>query len=205
LLVFGLKRLAQWGTPVILGVSMFLLLGLHALFSGFGAQSLGQNIAEIGVYRCILEFSLGLVLGHCFLLARGQIQRISQFAFILLMVWLAISFLVGGSNARDYWVAPAAFALLIVVFLDDDNLIARLFGARIPYYLGEISYSTYLVHYFVKDWVKFLSPQLGIGQFFIYIVCVFVLSVVLYRQVETRCRVMLYQRLARLKTRSQPC
>jgi peptidoglycan/LPS O-acetylase OafA/YrhL len=205
LLVFGLKRLAQWGTPVIFGVSVFLLLGLHALFSGFGAQSLGQNIAEIGVYRCILEFSLGLVLGHCFLLARGQIQRISQFAFILLMVWLAISFLVGGSNARDYWVAPAAFALLIVVFLDDDNLIARLFGARIPYYLGEISYSTYLVHYFVKDWVKFLSPQLGIGQFFIYIVCVFVLSVVLYRQVETRCRVMLYQRLARLKTRSQPC
>jgi peptidoglycan/LPS O-acetylase OafA/YrhL len=204
-LVFGLKRFARWGTFSIFGLFVLLLLGLVALFSCFGAQSLGQNIAEIGVYRCILEFSLGLVLGHCFLQSRDQIQRISQLAFVLLIVWLAVSFVAAGPDARDYWVAPAAFALLIVVFLDDENAVARVFGARVPYYLGEISYSTYLVHYFVKDWVKFLSPELGIGQFFLYIVCVFLLSVVLYRQVETRCRVLLYQRLARSRTRSQPC
>jgi peptidoglycan/LPS O-acetylase OafA/YrhL len=205
LLVFGLKRVARWGAFSTFGLFVFLLLGLSFLFSGFGAQSLGQSIAEIGVYRCILEFSLGLALGHCFLQARGQIQRVSQLAFVLLIVWLAASFLIGGADARDYWVAPAAFVLLIAVFLDDDSVIAKLFGARVPYYLGEISYSTYLVHYFVKDWVKFLSPELGIGQFFLYIACVFLLSMVLYRHVETRCRVFLYQRLARLKTRSQPC
>ena len=53
--------------------------------------------------------------------------------------------------------------------------------------LGLISYSTYLVHVFVKDWVKFLlvKPTVPVWAYSLaYIAITLAASIVLYRMVE---------------------
>ncbi|WP_372659162.1 acyltransferase family protein [Hydrogenophaga sp.] len=197
LLVFGLKRVAQAGWAWLWFVFALCLLGLPGLYLSMDSPSLGANISHLGVYRCVIEFTMGLVLGYWYIRYRHSSVAISRYAMLGLLAWGLLAVATG--QLADYWVAPLAFSLLIAVFFDGGSLLSKAFGGRIPNYLGEISYSTYLVHYFVKDWVKFLSPELGVGSFVVYVALVFALSAILYKQVETRFRLGLYRRLSVFK------
>ena len=93
--------------------------------------------------------------------------------------------------APDFVVLPATFALLILTFSSEH--FGKLLSWRILILLGEVSYSTYLVHYFAKDWVEFLlighitSPSLIL---FTYMGVVLVLSIALYLGIEKPGRFM---------------
>ena len=62
----------------------------------------------------------------------------------------------------DYLLIPPAFALLVYGLATGRGLVGRCLTAPPLLVLGEISYSTYMIHYFIKTWTKFLFLRDGI-------------------------------------------
>lgn len=194
-LVWLVKRSGRanaWLPVLIYGT---LLSGIAALFAGLGVGSLGEEISRLGLPRCLLEFSMGLILGYYHARLPGGLVRLAGVSLGLLALGLLAVGAAGG--VADYLVAPLLFTLLILSLLDPGSRWSRAFAARPLLYLGEISYSTYMIHYFVKDWVKFLSRDVGPVQWLAYLLAVFVLSVLLYRWVEQPFRTRAYHWLSR--------
>lgn len=195
LLVVGLKGVARRGAWWPLLVYGGLVVATAALFAWRGLPSIGEDISRMGVMRCLLEFSMGLVLGYYQIRNPQQLSRLSGASMAVLLLAVVGLSLAGG--LADYLVAPLLFTLLIVGLLDARLPWSRMFAARPLLYLGEISYSTYMIHYFVKDWVKFLSRDVGPVQWLAYLLAVFALSVLLYRWVEHPFRTRAYHWLSR--------
>lgn len=162
--------------------------GVAILFGLAGKASIGEAIPTLGVARCVLEFWMGLCLGG-FCRARGAGATLGNrgrsvliFLLIVFDIWLV------ESGVPNYWYVPATFAALIYLLAQGDLVFSRFLSSPAVHYLGVISYSTYLVHYFVKDWVKFLSESIGLYQLAFYLVVCGGASVVLYRWIESPSR-----------------
>jgi peptidoglycan/LPS O-acetylase OafA/YrhL len=152
-------------------------------------HDLTDDIPQFGLLRCLFEFGIGVSIQRIWYYW-GSTTFLHSFAGLLLALGLAVTFMAG--LAPDFVVLPAAFALLILTF--SSAAFGWLLSWRVLVVLGEISYSTYLVHYFVKDWIKFLmighvtSPILVLLA---YLGVVFVLSIVLYIGIEKPGRLMI--------------
>jgi peptidoglycan/LPS O-acetylase OafA/YrhL len=83
---------------------------------------------------------------------------------------------------------PFAFACGLLALARDKGAVSRLIGSRPLHYLGEISYSTYLVHSlaFVLFKIAFIGPalQLSWATFAAYLALVLALSAALYHWLE---------------------
>jgi peptidoglycan/LPS O-acetylase OafA/YrhL len=169
-------------------VTLGFLLGL-AISGGLSGHSLTADIPQFGLLRCLFEFGVGVSIQRIWYY-RGTTTAWHSFAGFLIALGLGTTFVLG--LAPDFVVLPAAFALLILTFSSPQGF-GRLLSWRFLLILGEISYSTYLVHYFVKDWVKFLligylaSPLLILAS---YVGVVLVFSIALYKYVEQPGRVL---------------
>jgi peptidoglycan/LPS O-acetylase OafA/YrhL len=185
-------------TLALLAMLLVVLAGCaHA------AGGLGDNIPTFGLLRCLLEFCIGICL------YRLQQHRPPHAATSRMSFLLALLCFVGFAvfSLPDYAIMPLGFALLIYALLDENRLPARLLRARVFEWLGLVSYSTYLVHYFAKDWVKFLTPEARLTTgipFLAYVVAVFVASPLLYYFVEVPGRRTLRALTARLAASFQP-
>ena len=172
-----------------------LVTSFGYVFFSSGATSIGEKITSLGLFRCVVEFWVGLCLGvmggHGFKGIRNNKALGSVSIVCLIMIPL---FLVG-YGISDYWLVPIAFTLLIYILSKGDAIFSVLLSSKWIHYLGLISYSTYLVHFLIKDWVKFLNNSIGVYQFLLYILLCFLASVALYNYVEEPARRMLRQRL----------
>jgi peptidoglycan/LPS O-acetylase OafA/YrhL len=165
----------------LLGAVILCVIPWAALSAGL--KSLGGDIAHFGVVRCALEFALGCTV--CALFKGGSFSKrgLALWFAPLALVLATIGFL---TKLEDFYYVPAVVCLLIygVAHLESN------FKFELPALLrrmGEISYATYLGHYFVKDWFGFLNvPQKlgGIGAFVTFCLVIYVMSEVLYRLVE---------------------
>ncbi|RJP64838.1 MAG: acyltransferase [Comamonadaceae bacterium] len=200
LLVLGVKRGAGLGRWLLPSLYLLLLLGVAALYGLTGQASLDHSISRLGIARCLLEFTMGLILGHYLSAHAQQVQRQATRAFVLFGLLLAGTVL--AAPVPDFLFAPTLFTLLIVSLLDKRTLWSRVLASRPLVFLGEISYSTYMIHYFVKDWIKFLSDGIGAAEFAVYVTVVFVASIALYRLIELPFRSRLYERFSRFSGRS---
>jgi peptidoglycan/LPS O-acetylase OafA/YrhL len=111
------------------------------------------------------------------------------------------------SSFPDFAFIPAGFLLLIFGLTHERNLISRLLASPPIRFLGMISYSTYLVHYFVKAWVKFLLVRDGIPlpvPIFAYILVTATASVILYRLIEVPGRSMVRRWVSQASTSIPP-
>ena len=165
----------------LLEIGTLLVLTALAAMGYFFLGELGGYIARFGLVRCVFEFSLGLLL---FLLSREARCPSSNQALVILIPPTAISLLL---NLPDYLVAPAAFMLLIAALLDDKGIGARLLNRSLLVWLGEVSFSTYLIHFLIRDWVKFtlLRPEVSTSLAFgAYLIATLVVSPILYFVVE---------------------
>ncbi len=166
--------------------AIILLTGLLAFyFNILGYDKLGQDIAKTGLIRCLIEFSIGMII--CALWNKWKTTPTIAIIASALIFLISLALLLLG-QLQEVFAIPIGFA----AFLLCNALLAQNpknpLGNRVFYYLGEISYATYLVHFifyiffkiiFVED-PLFVSPYL-VG---LYCILVLILSSILYHTIE---------------------
>jgi len=136
-----------------IGLTMLGLVALiAAVFVPFNSE-LGRGVATVGTLRCILEFAAGMLTGELFL--RNQGTKWNGLAFTAILCGL-------GGFALCLWRGlPSANCIPLSACLAILG-IAGLHGhewrgaGRWFVVAGEISYSTYMCHYFILDSFKLL-------------------------------------------------
>lgn len=175
------ERLPSWA---LLAIAALLATALHALFALHGETSLGARIEQLGLWRCLAGFAMGMVL--CILWERWQHSRTGAPAAALACLGLLA---LGRALALpETAFVPAAFFAGLLALALDRGVVARLVGGKVLTYLGEISYSTYLAHFGLFLVFKLLfvdaSLQLGWGQLAGFLALVLAASVALYHGIE---------------------
>jgi peptidoglycan/LPS O-acetylase OafA/YrhL len=169
---------------VLVGLAGALLMAIHLLYASKGYPILDIDISRQGLWRCLLEFTLGNVLCMVWLRWRGS-DRLRLAAALLGGLSVAAGYLLALPETAF---APLCFACLLLMVASAKGLPARLLGGSAFHYLGEISYSTYLGHVLLFTLYKFVfvdaSMQLGWWALGGYLVLVLASSIVLYRRVE---------------------
>jgi peptidoglycan/LPS O-acetylase OafA/YrhL len=135
-------------------------------------------ILKAGIVRMVAEFGAGCLL--CRAMALGL--RVPP-----LPAWLAIAaaaLAIAALNASPFLAIPA-FMLLLLLCMQGSPLGGLLFGNRISLFLGDISYSIYLVHWpLIVGFMHVLPGHWGIGV----AVALIPVSYVSYRLVELPSR-----------------
>lgn len=163
----------------VLGV---IFCGLLAFaYESREAESLGEQITQLGLLRCILGFALGVTLGAVHRWYRVQLQSWAGLAGVICVILVLAG---TGLDAPDYWFVPAASGLLVVFLSVHEGLLTKILSQPLLVYLGEISYATYICHFVIKDWVKFAVPALTPVAFGAYALLVLLVSIFLHHWVE---------------------
>lgn len=168
-------------TMIVLAVALLL----HAVIRAQGYTRLGTSIPDSGLIRCTLQFGIGTVICELYLRWRSRGAMLS-------VVFLAASAAMIGGFLAFGWpetlVIPLAWATLVLGLALWPWRRLNFLAARPLVYLGDISYSTYLVHYFAFVLFKHLfiptwsavTPATAV----LFFAIVLVLSAVLYRGFE---------------------
>jgi peptidoglycan/LPS O-acetylase OafA/YrhL len=187
-LLFPLVVLAaRWdrlSPRALLALAGILVAGLYLTFLSAGHAALGDDIPQMGLWRCLFGFALGNVL--CLLWQHWREQPgIAPIAAATCAALVGAGFAL---KLDETLFVPAAFFAALLALACGRGWLVRLLSSRPLLYLGEISYSTYLGHYllwqvwkiaFVDDSIKLSWPSLA-GL----VVAVFASSALLYHCVE---------------------
>ena len=176
------KLLSRVITPIRAAAALLIMLTL-VVGTGYAADGLGENIGDVGLLRCLLEFTLGVTVFRVYGLAAHLFPN-ATLMFVTGFIALVVGLTAGWP---DYTFAPFALLIILISLLEGRSLGARALSGKILLYIGEISYSTYLIHYFVRDWSKFLLVGHGLPPviaFTAYVLITAVISVVLYHSIE---------------------
>jgi len=144
----------------------------------------GDDIPTNGLLRCTLEFFAG---GSIYLLWR---HRSADQRYVPQIATGAGAILLGTVLTLPvpaYPVATLAWCVLIYGIADQTTFLSRILSIRLVYIIGEYSYSTYLVHYLVRDWIKFGCVGNGVAwpvELMAYVGVTALASFCLYRVVE---------------------
>jgi peptidoglycan/LPS O-acetylase OafA/YrhL len=173
-----LERWASTGLRAITGI----LIALVVLY--YSTQLFGDGITENGLIRCLLEFTVGSLV---YKITRQQptVQTYHSEAAVILCFALMTAVITVA--IPPYPASALAWSALIFGLSTKNGILSRILSNKIIYRLGEYSYSTYLVHYFVRDWVKFIllrDEPAAVPALIIYLLATAILSFILYRLVE---------------------
>ena len=155
---------ARWEamrSAALIGLAALLLVGLAGIFALGGGHDLGHDIPRLGLWRCLIEFTLGNLL--CVVWQRWRGMRHTDLLSAALCA-LTVGVGLGCGLSETQWL-PLAFAAGLLALACGNNLLTRSLEHGPLLYLGEISYSTYLVHFFLFIIYKlaFVDASLQIG------------------------------------------
>ena len=177
-------RWARLSAPALVLLAVVLLAAVHLLFALTGHQNLGDAIPQLGLWRCLAGFALGNVLCLLWQHWRGR----HGLAVVAGAGSLAIAGLGLALQLPETAFVPAAFFSGLLALALGQGPIVRLLGSRVLTRLGEISYSTYLVHFLLWIVWKLLfvdaSLQLGWASLAGFLATVLGASILLYHWVE---------------------
>lgn len=182
-LLLATLRLAHRPLWLLAAMLVALSVAVHAAFFWLG-HPFPNAVAQTGLPRCLAQFAMGMIVFELYrrLAGRdpsGEGPRLSPFlaaAGLLALAWTQL-----GAP-----VMPLASALVLLgLALAPPGLLA----AAPLQWLGRISYSTYLSHYFVLTLFKYAlvdapGGRLGFGAAALYLLAVAAVSVILYHGVE---------------------
>ena len=164
-------------------LAAMLMVVLAAGFAAF-RESLGGNVPQTGLFRCVMEFWIGVCLYYAWSVGGPRREYESHIALALAVL---CGVLYVALRLPDFIIVPLCFACLIYALTDQRTAFSKLMSNRALEYVGLISYSTYMVHYFVRDWIKVTLIGHGVPvavEAVSYIAITAIGSVVLYRYVE---------------------
>jgi peptidoglycan/LPS O-acetylase OafA/YrhL len=175
------------GVVASLAAMAVVLAAIAAMFIWAGV-TLRYDTVRFGLPRCVLEFFVGMCVGRIYQL-RGAPGLGMAMALLVASVALVVAVL--REWVTDYYVLPAAYAAMILALSCPRGVVTRVLCWRWLVYLGEISYATYLSHYFIREVIKFALPGSG-GAHWVgsitFLVATLIASVVLYHFVELPSR-----------------
>lgn len=164
---------------------VLLATTLHLILATGGAATLGDDIPRFGLIRALTEFAMGTIL--CALWRRWRDRSrgplVAAFGVLALLGPASIA----GVMPETLTLPLMLAAMLMIVGLTASSAHNPL-GWRWIHYLGEISYSTYLVHFlfyilfkilFVSDPANVPMPLLGL-----FLMLVLLASAALHHLVE---------------------
>jgi peptidoglycan/LPS O-acetylase OafA/YrhL len=117
--------------------SIFTLLLIQYGIPG----GLSSRIVAFDIARCVAEFGLGLMVYRAY---RGSplLHRVGDDRW----TWLALLVTLTASVLRLDLLAALSFPPLVLAFALNRGAAGRLLASRVPYFLGTISFSVYLIH-----------------------------------------------------------
>jgi peptidoglycan/LPS O-acetylase OafA/YrhL len=185
--------------PVLIGIVVLATAVLAAGFALHGKDSLGADIPRFGLGRCLAEFAIGVVIGNLWLLWRA-----SRAALCALAAAIMLAAGIGLGLPEPAYLPPAFAAALLALALDRGPM-ARFFAAAPLRWLGDLSYATYLSHFFLFVLFKlvFVGDDLQLTWLCLagYLALVLAASAVLYNWLEKPAQRWLNARRPRLPAR----
>lgn len=183
--------------------ALAILVTLSAIYLALGIGSLGVATTTTPLVRALFEFLLGAIAGSLFIHHTAWLKRFQPAVALLVAMACAVVFF---SDFPNYATVPLLFFLVVVLLSVDTGWLAKMLSNKLLVYVGEISYSTYMVHYFVYDvlkagWVREGQP-LSVAALMGSFIAVLVLSMLLYKIVEIPAQN--YLRAGFLKNRREP-
>ena len=160
-----------------------VLITLAAVTYSLNPAGLGHGGQGFWSLRCLLEFTAGLGIGRM-IQSKQRSRAATRLALGVAFVSIAAYSLL---PIPDYVVMPLAFVAIVFALIDEDGRLATILRSKALQFLGTISYSTYMLHYFVKIWTKFVLVRPGIPSalaFPAYALAVLAGSALLYSVVE---------------------
>jgi peptidoglycan/LPS O-acetylase OafA/YrhL len=133
------RRVWVVGAALTLALAGLLTIALRRPFLGLDSDILGHGASVI---RCIAEFTFGLAAYRLYN-ARRASEILGRSAVVVALSALTAAIMV--LRLGDL-LAVLLFPLLIVGFARNQGWPARVMASAVPYFLGVISYSLYLIH-----------------------------------------------------------
>jgi peptidoglycan/LPS O-acetylase OafA/YrhL len=181
--------ISKYLQSLIYKIIAFLILWVLFVSSFYflGYSSVGNNVAGMAVIRCVFQFSLGCILGSIYLMDL-KILLSALMRRILLSIGLVCFSLMFLSGVLDFVIIGLSFGAIILSVSLSEGMVNKILLNPFFTLLGKISYSTYMIHYFVKDWFKLLFvEEIGVATLTELISCfilIFVLSVISFKFIE---------------------
>jgi peptidoglycan/LPS O-acetylase OafA/YrhL len=119
---------------------------------------------DYGWIRCVTEFSLGAVLYQMYQKGLGENTLSKSVSFFLALIFIVLIF---HFSWNDLFIIPV-FCLLLLATAYNNGAIKTILETRIFKYLGDISYSIYMMHgvWFMVFWycLPYLRSDYGIDK-----------------------------------------
>jgi peptidoglycan/LPS O-acetylase OafA/YrhL len=155
LIAFVTCKIRSVRTSVALAASIFLaVVLLSAHLNGTRKFMFDESLT---ILRVSYEFATGCLLFNIF---AGLQNKLRFDAICILSILVVIVAAVAAIPSRFDWVFVLAFSTLVLGLSTSQGLVARAFASRPMMYLGEISYSIYLVHSLVLIGVSQVAKKL---------------------------------------------
>ena len=179
-----------WRLPNRLKVTLFFssILAFSILLFSIESVSIGDKIESVALLRCLVSFFCGICVFFLYSHKKLSMQ-------LTLFISLFIIAVVGGAyyfGIPNYVYMPLGFSWCLYWLVSYKTKLHTILESKYLVYLGEISYSIYLSHTFIRDF--FAMIFLGNGQaangyeITFYIVITIIFSAITYELVEKKAR-----------------
>lgn len=195
LLPFVIKNMiGKKSLPMIILGGYLSFAGL-TLVSTYGSSNGPMDVISgfPAVFRCFFSYFLGMA-GYV-ILSQYQHLLSSWTAEALLIASCAIAFVFLNKRGFDL-VVIASFAVIVPTLAQSNGIITRILSLRLFVYLGEISYSIYLIHYqlcrslvFIPEWISERMKVIDVNSTALLLTVV--ISMATYHMIEIPCRNMI--------------
>lgn len=195
-LALGLARLGLAG-KIFFGLVCFWLFALFLDVSD--CRSIGSCIGQTGLLRCLVEFTLGVIVFNI----HERAYKTWSVDFYFFLFCLSLISLVGLAHTalQNFWYIPIIFALSLLGLLGSYRKLQLLFENKVLVFLGEISYSVYLTHILVREvlYKAFVTEGeiLGWLHVSVFFIVTFLIAWALYYFVEVPCRTLVQSKFLR--------
>ena len=171
---------------------LFIILAICILsysYSLNNADSLGDNLSQLGLIRCIVEFFLGMCVWNLYKNIPSITKAGSIFLLLLSIITIYFTFY---DYLTEIIFIPLSLSIFLFSMLSYNNYCEiKILRLNVFVFLGEISYSIYLNHFLLRDIFKmaFLTDQSASIIWIIgYLFSVIILSKITYTYIEKPMR-----------------
>ncbi|MGV0103654.1 acyltransferase [Nostoc sp. DSM 114160] len=138
---------------IIYSSTLFCIL----LLITFTRGNLDTIIGIPSIARCGLECILGIITYKIYHIGNYQKYFNLNFLAVIAITWIILImhyYWHHFRNIHDWLVLPAFSLLILSVSINNKILISKFLNSQLMLYIGTISYSIYMVHWFVQELLK---------------------------------------------------